>query len=56
MIGYLSAWLELKTDRRAVAAIEYAVPAELLAAIVFATSSAYASSPESAFDRIVTQI
>ena len=56
MIAYLSARLELKTDRRAVAAIEYALMAGLLAAIVFAASSAFASSLESAFDRIATQI
>jgi Flp pilus assembly pilin Flp len=56
VIGYHSPWLELKTDRRAVAAIEYAVMAGLLAVIVFAASSAFASSLESAFDRLATQI
>jgi Flp pilus assembly pilin Flp len=56
VIGYLSAWLELKTDGRAVAAIEYAVMAGLLAVIVFAASTAFASSLDSAFNRIATQI
>jgi Flp pilus assembly pilin Flp len=56
VIGYLCAWLELKTDRRAVAAIEYVVMAGPLAIIVFAASSAFASSLESTFDRIATQI
>ncbi len=34
MIEYLKTWLELKTDRRAVTALEYGLIAALMAAII----------------------
>lgn len=34
MIEYLKAWLELKTDKRAVTALEYGLIAALIAAVI----------------------
>lgn len=56
MIGYVKPWLALMGNRRAVVALEYSVIAGLLAVIVFAASSAFASSLDSAFNHIAAQV
>jgi Flp pilus assembly pilin Flp len=49
MIEYLKTWLELKTDRRAVTALEYALMAGVLALAVLAASSILGSGIDNAF-------
>jgi pilus assembly protein Flp/PilA len=56
VIGNMKAWLAFRADQRAVVAIEYAVIAGLMAAIVFAAVSAFGASLDSAFNHIAAEV
>ena len=52
MIEYLKTWLELKTDRRAVTALEYGVIAGVLAVVVVAAFTTLGTGLNNAFTTI----
>jgi Flp pilus assembly pilin Flp len=52
MIAYLRTWLELRTIRRAVTALEYALIAGLLAVAVLTAASILGVSIDDAFSNI----
>jgi len=56
MIEYLKTWLELKTDRRAVTALEYGIIAGVLAVVVVTAFNSLGSGLNNAFTTIATQL
>jgi pilus assembly protein Flp/PilA len=56
MIEYLKTWLELKTDRRAVTALEYGVIAGVLAVVVVTAFTTLGGGLNTAFTNISTQL
>lgn len=56
MYAYLKTWLELKTDRRAVTAIEYAVLAGGIVVAIAAVVSGMGSTLETKINAIVNSI
>ncbi len=56
MLSYLKTWLELKTDRRAVTALEYGLIAALIAVGITASLTALGGSLTSLFNKISTSL
>jgi pilus assembly protein Flp/PilA len=56
MIEYLKAWLTLKTDRRAVTALEYGVIAGVLAVVVVTAFTTLGTGLNNAFTSVSTQL
>jgi pilus assembly protein Flp/PilA len=56
MYGYLKAWLELKTDTRAVTALEYGLIAALIAAVIITAVTSLGTNISSKFQSIATTI
>ena len=56
MIEYLKTWLELKTDRRAVTALEYGVIAGVLAVVVVTAFTTLGGGLNTAFTNISNQL
>ena len=56
VIEYLKSWLELKTDRRAVTALEYGVIAGVLAVVVVTAFTTLGGGLNTAFTNIATQL
>jgi pilus assembly protein Flp/PilA len=56
MIEYLKAWLELKTDRRAVTALEYGVIAGVLAVVVVTAFNTLGNGLNNAFNHVSSQL
>lgn len=52
MIPYLMTWLELKTDRRAVTALEYGMIAALIAAVIVGTVATLGTQLNTAFTTV----
>lgn len=52
MFGYLLTWLELKTDRRAVTALEYGLIAAAIAAVIAGTVFTLGGTVNSTFSTI----
>ena len=56
MLSYLKTWLELKTDRRAVTALEYGLIAALIAVGITASLTALGTSLTNLFTKISTSL
>jgi pilus assembly protein Flp/PilA len=56
MFEYLKTWLTLKTDRRAVTALEYGVIAGVLAVVVVTAFTTLGTGLQTAFTNISTQL
>ncbi len=56
MIEYLKAWLELKTDRRAVTALEYGVIAGVLSVVVVSAFNTLGNGLNNSFSHISHQL
>jgi pilus assembly protein Flp/PilA len=56
MIEYLKTWLTLKTDRRAVTALEYGVIAGVLAVVVVTAFTTLGTGLNNAFTSVSTQL
>src|SRR5271168_125984 len=56
MIEYLKTWLELKTDRRAVTALEYGVIAGVLAVVVVTAFTTLGTGLNTAFTNVSKQL
>jgi pilus assembly protein Flp/PilA len=56
MIDYLKTWLELKTDRSAVTALEYGVIAGVLAVVVVTAFTTLGGGLNNAFTSISNQL
>jgi pilus assembly protein Flp/PilA len=56
MIEYVKTWLELKTDRRAVTALEYALIAGVIVATILIGFQAMANAMSSKFNSIGTAL
>ena len=56
MIEYLKTWLELKTDRRAVTALEYGVIAGVLAVVVVTAFTTLGTGLNTAFTNVSNQL
>lgn len=56
MYNYLKTWLELKTDRRAVTALEYGLIAALVAAVIITAVTTLGNNVSSTFNKIATTI
>jgi pilus assembly protein Flp/PilA len=56
MIEYLKTWLELKTDRRAVTALEYGVIAGVLAVVVVTAFTTLGTGLNNAFTNVSKQL
>ena len=56
MIEYLKTWLELKTDRRAVTALEYGVIAGVLAVVVVTAFNTLGTGLNTAFTHVSNQL
>ncbi len=56
MIPYLMTWLALKTDRRAVTALEYGMIAALIAAVIVGTVATLGGQLETAFTTVSTAL
>ena len=52
MLSYLKTWLELKTDRRAVTALEYGLIVAVMGVAIFTTFTTLASKFASVFTTI----
>lgn len=52
MYEYLKTWLELKTDRRAVTALEYGLIAALIAAVIITALTSLGSNVSTLFTTI----
>jgi len=52
MIPYLMTWLELKTDRRAVTALEYGMIAALIAAVIVGVVTTLGTTLQGVFTTI----
>ena len=56
MVEYLKTWLALRTDRRAVTALEYGVIAGVLAVVVVTAFNTFGSGLNTAFSHVATQL
>ena len=56
MYDYVKTWLELKTDRRAVTALEYGLIAALIAAAVMGTVQTLGTKISSTFSGIAATV
>ena len=56
MIEYLKTWLTLKTDRRAVTALEYGVIAGVLAVVVVTAFTTLGTGLNNAFTNVSNQL
>ncbi len=56
MLEYLKTWLALKTDRRAVTALEYGVIAGVLAVVVVTAFTTLGNGLNSAFTNVSAQL
>ena len=56
MIEYLKAWVELKTDKRAVTALEYALIAALIAGVMVTSVTSIGSNLSSKFTTLAGNI
>jgi pilus assembly protein Flp/PilA len=56
MIEYLKTWLQLKTDRRAVTALEYGVIAGVLAVVVVTAFTTLGTGLNTAFNHVSAQL
>jgi pilus assembly protein Flp/PilA len=56
MIAYLTTWLQIKTDRRAVTALEYGVIAGVLAVVVVTAFTTLGNGLNNAFNHVATQL
>lgn len=56
MLIITRAWIALKTDRRAVTAVEYAMIVGLIAAVCVATVTTLGTNVNSAFTKISTSV
>ena len=56
MIEYLNTWLTLKTDRRAVTALEYGVIAGVLAVVVVTAFNTLGTGLNTAFTNVSKQL
>jgi pilus assembly protein Flp/PilA len=56
MFNYLTAWLQLKTDRRAVTAIEYGLIAALIAVVIIVAVTAIGTNLTTKFTAISTAL
>jgi pilus assembly protein Flp/PilA len=56
MIEYLKTWLHLKTDSRAVTALEYGVIAGILAVVVVTAFNTLGTGLNAAFTHVSTQL
>jgi len=56
MIEYLKTWLELKTDRSAVTALEYGVIAGVLAVVVVTAFTTLGNGLNNAFTAVSNQL
>lgn len=52
MMEYLKTWLELKTDRRAVTALEYGLIAAIMAVIIIGGVGQYSGALQNKFNHI----
>lgn len=52
MIEYIATWLQLKTDRRAVTALEYGVIAGVLAVVVVTAFNTFGTGLNTAFSTV----
>ena len=56
MIEFLRVWLELRTDRRAVTALEYGLIAGAIAAVIAATVVSMGGSIENTFQSVQSSL
>lgn len=56
MLSYLKTWLALKTDRRAVTALEYGLIAAVMGAAVIAAFTTLGPSLKTAIDTVATSL
>ena len=56
MFEYIKAWLELKTDRRAVTALEYGLIAALIAVVIVTAVTTVGTDLTTTFTRISTKL
>jgi pilus assembly protein Flp/PilA len=56
MIEYIKTWLQLKTDRRAVTALEYGVIAGVLAVVVVTAFNTLGTGLNTAFNHVASQL
>ena len=56
MIEYAKTWLSLKTDKRAVTALEYGLIAALIAVVIIASVTALGKELQAVFQHIITGI
>ena len=56
MIAYLHTWITLKTDRRAVTALEYGVIAGVLAVVVVTAFNTLGTGLNAAFTSVSSQL
>lgn len=56
MLSYLKTWLELKTDRRAVTALEYGLIAAVLGAVIVTAFTSLGTGLTTAIGKAVTAL
>jgi pilus assembly protein Flp/PilA len=56
MIEYVKTWLELKTDKRAVTALEYGLIAALIAGVIVTAVTALGTNISATFTTIASDI
>jgi pilus assembly protein Flp/PilA len=56
MFAYLMTWLQLRTDRRAVTALEYGLIAALIAGVIVVAVTSVGTSVNATFSTIATKI
>ena len=56
MIEYIKAWLALKTDRRAVTALEYGLIAALIAVVIIGAVTTLGTNLSATFNKVATTI
>ena len=56
MFEYIKAWVELKTDRRAVTALEYGLIAALIAIVIVAAVTAVGDDLKTTFTTVGTKL
>ena len=56
MYEFLKAWVELKTDRRAVTALEYGLIAGLIAVVIVTAVSTLGTNLSTTFSKVATDI
>lgn len=56
MYEYLKTWLELKTDKRAVTALEYGLIAALIAAVIIVALTTLGTNMRAMFNNVANNI